>query len=108
MDLKQAILGKWEVPQGQEYAGLQFHYHADGSFRADFPSMGVTSGGTWTLQGNELDMEQTQHSMGWVGLFRALVEIAEDGQTMKVAVAGGPGQPRPADFGKHRLYRRMA
>jgi hypothetical protein len=46
--------------------------------------------------------------MGWVGLFRALVEIAEDGQTMKVAVAGGPGQPRPADFGKHRLYRRMA
>lgn len=108
MDLKQAILGKWEVPQGQEYAGLQFHYHADGSFQADFPSMGVTSGGTWTLQGNELDMEQTQHSMGWVGLFRALVEIAGDEQTMKVAVSAGPGQPRPADFSKHRLYKRIA
>lgn len=108
MDLKQSIIGKWEVPAGQEYAGLQFDYKADGSFKANFPAMGITSGGTWTLNGDELDMNQTEHSMGWVGLFRARIEISADGNTMKVAVSGGPGMPRPANFNAYRFYQRIA
>ncbi|GAB4401039.1 MAG: hypothetical protein Kow00123_09830 [Anaerolineales bacterium] len=103
----QTIVGLWEIPAGQEYAGLRFRYNPDGTFEADYPPMGIKSSGTWTLTGNELDMNQTQHTLGWVGLFRALVDISEDGQTMKVAVAAGPNLPRPTDFTKYRLYKRL-
>lgn len=107
MSAQQTIVGLWEIPEGQEYAGLRFHYKADSTFEAEYPPMGIKSSGTWTLKGNELDINQTQHSLGWVGVFRALVEIADDGQSMKVAVSSGPDQPRPTDFSKYRLYWRL-
>lgn len=107
MSAQHSIVGLWEIPAGQEYAGLRFRYKPDGTFEAEYPPMGIKSSGTWTLTGNELDMDQKQHSLGWIGVFRALVDISEDGQTMKMAVSAGPNQPRPTDFSRYRLYRRL-
>lgn len=99
------ILGKWEQPAGQPYPGLWFEFRADGAFRAELPSMSVTSGGTYRAADGEIDMEQTEHTFGVVGTFLGRYAIEGDTLTMTL---GDPSAPRPDLESKNkRLYKRI-
>ena len=101
------ILGKWEQPAGQPFAGLCFEFKADGTFQAELASMGITSGGTYTAANGQLDMDQTEHTLGLLGRFEGRYAI--EGDTLTMAL-NNPGEARPVDF-KHpntRIYKRMS
>ncbi len=100
------ILGKWEQPAGQPYPGLWFEFRADGTFRAELESMGITSGGTYTAADGEIDMDQTEHTLGLVGQFEGRYAVEDD--TLKMAL-NSPGEARPQDLNhpNTRTYKRM-
>lgn len=96
------LTGKWVQKVGQPYAGLWFAFGEDGRFEAQYEPMGIVSGGTYQVDGNEITMQQTEHTLGLVGEFKGLVEV--DGSELKMALAVGPGQGRPADLSDARVY----
>jgi hypothetical protein len=96
------IVGKWIQEAGQPYAGLWFEFKADGSFSARYDAMSIDSGGTYRTEGKQIDMDQTSHTFGLVGSFKGLYEI--DGRVLKLALAGGPQQPRPGNLDDARRY----
>ncbi len=100
-----SILGKWQQPAGQPFPGLWFEFRADGTFLASFDEMGITSGGTYVLDGNQIDVDQTQHTLGLLGKFAGLVEV--EGDTLRMTLASAPGGPRPADFTAARIYKKI-
>lgn len=95
------LIGKWQQPAGQPYPGLWFAFEEDGTFRADFSEMGITSSGTYTLNGDLISMDQTWHSLGLVGKFEG--RFAVEGNTLKMAL-GNPGEKAPEDLSKARIY----
>lgn len=95
------LVGKWEQPEGQAYAGLIFDFKADGTFDSQYPAMGVTSSGTYTVEGDLIHMDQTAHTFGLLGKFDG--RFAVEGDTLKL-LFGNPGEPAPEDLGKARLY----
>jgi len=95
------ILGKWQQPAGQPYPGLWFEFKADNTFRAEFPEMGIVSSGTYAVEGDKIDMNQTSHTLGFIGQFLGLWKV--EGNTLKMAVGQLPGQ-RPADLSGARTY----
>lgn len=95
------IIGKWQQPAGQPYPGLWFEFHADGTFRAEFSEMGIVSSGTYTLDGDKIDMNQTSHTLGFVGQFLGLWKV--EGATLTMMVGQLPGQ-RPVDLTGARTY----
>ena len=99
-----AILGKWQQPAGQPFPGLWFEFRADGTFEAQLEEMGIVSGGAYKISGDQIDLDQTRHTLGLVGKFEGLFAI--EGDTLKMAV-GDPGGKRPADLSKARLYRKI-
>lgn len=96
------ILGKWQQPAGQPFPGLWFEFKSDGTFHASLDEMGITSGGTYVLNGDQIDMHQTQHTLGLLGQFAGLVAV--EGDTLRMALASAPGGPRPADLSAARIY----
>lgn len=96
------IVGKWIQDAGQPYAGLWFEFKVDGSFSARYDSMSIDSGGTYSVTGNQIDMDQTSHTFGLVGHFKGMFEI--DGDVLKLALAGGAEQPRPINLDDARYY----
>ncbi len=100
----EAIYGKWVQVEGQPYAGLWFEFKEDGTFNAAFESMGIKSGGTYYVSGNEIDLDQNFHSLGMVGKFSGIFEIEDD--ELKLALASGPDQARPVNLEKARIYQR--
>jgi hypothetical protein len=98
------IIGKWQQPAGQPFPGLWFRFNEDGTFQADFEEMGVTSSGTYTLAGGEIDMDQTRHSFGMIGHFKGLWAV--EGSVLKMAV-GLLNQARPADLSGARVYEKI-
>ncbi len=100
-----AITGKWQQPAGQPYPGLWFKFYEDGTFRAEYPEMGIVSSGTFTVDGEQIDMNQAQHTLGFTGLFLGLWKV--EGDTLKMAVGQVPGQ-RPTDFGSARTYNKIS
>lgn len=63
------LVGKWQQPEGQAYAGLVFQFEPDGTFRSEYPAMGITSSGTYTVEGDLIFMDQSSHSLGcWASL----------------------------------------
>lgn len=96
------IIGKWVQREGQPYAGLWFEFHEDGTYRAEYQEMAIISGGSYSISGNEIDMEQTTHSLGMTGTFAGLFEIS--GNILKLSLAGGAGWARPADLSGARIY----
>lgn len=95
------LIGQWQQPAGQPFPGLWFEFHADGTFKADYSEMGITSSGTYTLSGDLIFMDQTQHAMGLVGKFEG--RFAIEGSTLKMAL-GNPGEKAPDDLSKARIY----
>jgi hypothetical protein len=96
------IIGKWVQKEGQPYAGLWFEFQDDGKFEAVYEPMGIESGGTYTVDGDEIDMNQTTHTLGMVGEFKG--RFAINGEELKMALAGAPGGDRPADLSDARIY----
>jgi hypothetical protein len=98
------ILGKWQQPAGQPFPGVWFLFKVDGTYRAEFEEMGITSGGTYVLDDDKIDMDQVQHTMGLVGRF--LGWWAVEGDTLKMTL-GLPNEARPADMSAARIYKKI-
>ena len=90
------LIGKWTQREDQPYAGLWFEFSENGEYRAEYDGMAIVSGGTYTLSGDEIDMDQTAHSLGMVGEFAGRFEV--QGDVLKLALAGGAGQARPENL----------
>jgi len=95
------IIGKWQQPAGQPYAGLWFEFNPDGNFQAVYSEMGVTSSGTFIVSGDLLYLDQTQHSFGLIGKFEGRFRIDSASLLMSL---GNPGEKAPVDLSKARLY----
>jgi hypothetical protein len=98
----EVILGKWVQEKGQAYEGLWFDFKPDGTFEAEYAPMGIESGGTYAIEGNQIDMDQTTHTLGLIGYFKGIYKI-EKGKLFMV-LAAGPGMDRPKDFTDSRIY----
>ncbi len=98
------IIGKWVQAEGQPYAGLWFEFKSDGSFEAQYEPMGIVSSGTFTAEEGRITMQQTTHTLGLTGVFKGLYDIDEE--TMKMALASGPGQEAPEDLSEARVYQK--
>lgn len=99
-----SLVGKWQQPQGQPYPGLWFQFNEDGSFSAEFSEMGIVSRGTYSIDDDNIDMNQTHHTLGFVGQF--LGKWLIDGDTLKMSVGQLPGQ-RPETLEQARLYQKV-
>jgi hypothetical protein len=100
------ILGKWQQPAGQAFPGLWFEFRPDGTFMASLEEMGITSSGTYKAEAGQIDMDQTQHTLGLVGQFVGVYGVAGDTLTINLA---DPGAARPTSLdGKNkRLYKKI-
>lgn len=98
------LIGKWQQPEGQAYAGLVFFFKEDGTFESEYPAMGVTSSGTYVVEGDLIHMDQDKHNFGLLGKFTGRFEV--EGNTLKMGF-GNPGEPAPPDVSKARLYRKI-
>lgn len=101
------ILGKWQQPQGQPFPGLWFEFRPDGTFRAVFEEMGITSGGTYTAADGLIDLDQTQHTLGLLGKFQGQYIIEDNTLTMTLSDPAG-SRPESINGKNKRLYKKMA
>lgn len=99
------IIGKWVQVEGQPYAGLWFEFKEDGQFEAEYEPMGITSSGTYEVEGDQITMQQKEHTFGLVGEFKGRFSI-ENG-TMKLALPAGAGQDRPDNLSDARTYKQV-
>lgn len=95
------ILGKWQQTKGQPYEGLWFEFFEDGSFKAAYPEMSVTSSGHYSLSADLLNLDQTQHSFGLVGVFQGRFKIEADALWLALSESG---EKAPEDLSKARHY----
>ncbi|MEN6572594.1 MAG: hypothetical protein ABFD24_12220 [Anaerolineaceae bacterium] len=95
------LIGQWQQPAGQPFPGLWFEFHTDGTFKADYSEMGITSSGTYSVSGDLISMDQVEHTLGLVGKFEG--RFAIEGSTLKMAL-GNPGEKAPEDLSKARIY----
>lgn len=100
------ILGKWVMGKGETLPGLWFEFKADGTYAAELPGvLSIKSSGTYeTHTDGTIEMNQTEHTMGLVGLF--LGRYLVSGSTLKLSLSAAPGGPRPADLSQARSYQR--
>lgn len=96
------IVGKWIQPEGQPYQGLWFNFSDDGTFTAEYPSMGIASSGTYKVTGNKIEIDQAEHTLGLIGSFVGIFQI--NGNHLKMALSSGPGQPAPKNMDEARVY----
>ena len=96
-----SIVGTWKQPADQAYPGLTFTFHEDGSFESVFSAMGITSSGTYSVEGDLISMDQSQHNFGLTGKFDGRYAI--EGSTLKMAFAN-PGEAAPEDLSNARTY----
>ena len=102
--MEESIIGKWIQTEGQAYAGLWFDFKEDGTFTAEYAPLGVVSNGTYEIDGQNMDMNQTKHTFGLLGRFKGIIQIEDD--QLKMALASGAGQDRPTDFANARIYKK--
>lgn len=96
------IISKWVQAEGQPYQGLWFEFKEDATFKADYEPMAISSGGTYVIDGEKITMQQTEHTLGFIGEFKGRFIINED--QLKMALAAGPGGARPEDLSDARVY----
>lgn len=104
--MAEELLGKWIMAQGQPFPGLWFEFNADSTYRAELPGvLSIKSGGTYQAHPDgTIEMNQTEHTMGLVGLFQGRYLVS--GSTLKLSLSAAPGGPRPADLSQARIYNR--
>ncbi len=99
------IIGKWMQGPDQTYPGLWFEFKADGTFIAEYDAFGIISGGTYVINGKQIDMDQASHTFGLLGKFEGIFEIEED--VLRMAMSEGPQHPRPTDLSNARIYSKV-
>lgn len=102
--MKNELIGKWVQCPGQPYPGLYFIFKEDGSFEAFYDALGIVSGGSYLVEGNRIDMDQTSHTFGLVGKFEGIFEIEDDVLNMQLVSAGE--HPRPTTLDQAVVYQR--
>lgn len=95
------IIGKWQQPEGQAYAGLVFIFKENGTFESEYTVMGITSSGTYEVKDDLISMDQSYHSLGLVGKFEGRFLVENDKLKMGF---GNPGEKAPEDVSTARLY----
>jgi hypothetical protein len=95
------LIGKWQQPEGQAYAGLAFTFKEDGTFESEYAAMGITSSGTYQVKDDLISMDQDKHSLGLTGKFEGRFQVEDD--TLKMGFSN-PGEKAPDDVSKARLY----
>lgn len=98
------LIGKWQQPEGQAYAGLVFIFKEDGLFESEYSAMGITSSGTYQVKDDLIFMDQSSHSLGLVGKFEGRFLVEND--TLRLGF-GNPGEKAPEDAAKGRFYLRV-
>ena len=96
------LLGKWVQAEDQPFPGLWFEFEEDKTFRAEYEPMGIISGGTYTIESGKITMEQTEHTLGFIGEFKGLFVV--EGHQLIMALAATPGGVRPGDLSDARIY----
>ena len=95
------LIGKWQQPEGQAYAGLVFTFKEDGTFESEYAAMGITSSGSYEVKDDLISMDQSKHSLGLVGRFNGRFLVEND--TLKMGFSN-PGEKAPEDLSNARLY----
>jgi hypothetical protein len=98
------ITGRWQQPAGQPYAGLIFDFSEDGTFKAEYAEMGVTSSGTFIVSDDLIYLDQKQHTFGLIGKFEGRYRVDSDLLLMSM---GDVGEKAPADLSKARTYKKQ-
>lgn len=98
------ILGKWIQTASQPYPGLFFLFKEDGTFVAIYESLGITSAGTWSTAGDEIDIDQTEHTFGLVGKYVGRFEI--DGDLLKMNLVAVDEKERPENLTDAVIYQK--
>jgi len=96
------IIGKWVQAEGQPYQGLWFEFKEDATFKAEYEPMGISSGGSYEIDGEKITMQQTGHTLGFTGEFKGRFMV--DDRQLTLALAAGPGGARPEDLSDARIY----
>ncbi|MEN6555531.1 MAG: hypothetical protein ABFD21_03945 [Anaerolineaceae bacterium] len=102
----QDLIGTWAQIEGQPYPGLAFTFQPDGSFNATYELMSITSSGTYKTEGELIEMNQTRHSFGLLGLFIGRYKVEGSRLLLNVVAAGA--QERPADLNGAVVYEKVA
>jgi hypothetical protein len=100
-----AIIGKWAQIEGQPYPGLSFTFKEDGSYESEYEPMGITSSGTYSVDGDLIDMKQTQHPFGLLGPF--VGRFAIEGNQLKLNLVAEGTHTRPADLNGAVIYEKV-
>ena len=101
--MNEKLIGKWIQNADQEYPGLWFDFKADGSFVAGYEALGIESGGTWSVDENKIEMDQTYHTFGLLGKVAGIFAI--EGDQLLMAVVGADQKP-PETLDKATRYTR--
>lgn len=99
------ILGKWAQIEGQPYPGLSFTFKEDGTYDSAYEPMGITSSGTYEIEGNLIDMNQTEHTFGLLGGFVGCFAI--EGKQLKLNLVAEGMHERPTDLNGAVIYEKV-
>ena len=98
------IIGKWIQIEGQPYEGLWFNFKPDGTFEAQYDAMGIVSSGNYETDNEKINMDQTAHTFGLVGMFKGIFSIEDN--ILKMSIAASAGHDRPDTLEDARKYRK--
>ncbi|HOE35766.1 MAG TPA: hypothetical protein PLG84_02895 [Anaerolineaceae bacterium] len=102
----EALIGTWAQIEGQPYPGLAFTFNPDGTFNAAYEVMSITSAGTYKTDGERIEMNQTEHTFGLIGLFVGRYKVEGGRLLLNVVPAGS--QEVPADLNGAVIYEKIA
>jgi len=101
-----AIVGKWAQIAGQPYPGLSFTFKEDGTYQSEYEPMGITSSGTYKVEEDQIDMDQTQHPFGLLGKF--VGRFAIEGNLLKLNLVAEGTHSRPTDLNGAVIYEKLS
>ena len=95
------LIGKWQQPAGQPYAGHWLEFNLDGTFQTVYSEMGVTSSGTYIVSEDHVYLDQTQHTFCLLGKYEGRFRI--DSASLLLSLNNICDKP-PVDLSQARLY----
>lgn len=81
-------------------------FNEDDTFQACYTEMGIESSGTYTAKDDQIDMDQTKHTLGLIGQFLGRYSIDGDILIMNLGDSGAD-RPIGLDGKNRRTYKRI-